>query len=144
MDPDNPIIKLCAQGMEAEGAGRPTEARECFRQAWDASTDPFEACIAAHYLARHQDTLEATLNWNQLALDRANAAAGARVADFYPSLHLNLGKSHEDLGDLAQARTHYEHAAAHLAHVPESPYRAMIQRGIQAGLARTASSRPGE
>jgi hypothetical protein len=56
MDPNNPVVRLCAAGMAAEGEGRPADAKALFEQAWAESRDDFEACIAAHYVARHQAT----------------------------------------------------------------------------------------
>ena len=81
MDADNAVVKLCAAGMEAEGEGRFDEAKALFWQAWGISQDDFEACIAAHYVARHQDRPEDTLRWNQEALRRAhgNKSQAARL-----------------------------------------------------------------
>ena len=45
-DPHNHVVKLCAQAMEAEGA---ENAVRLFEQAWNAATNDFEKCIAAHY-----------------------------------------------------------------------------------------------
>src|SRR5215204_1196529 len=90
MDPTNPIIQLCVQGVEAESARRFDEARTYFEQAWRAATDDVEACIAAHYIARNQSDLEQALWWNQIALARADKVADDRVRSFYSSLHLNL------------------------------------------------------
>ena len=84
MDPNNPIVKLCVAGMRAEGENRFEEARLLFTQAWENSTDDFEACIAAHFLARHQENPQDTLRWNQEALARAEAVGDDRVSDFYP------------------------------------------------------------
>jgi len=47
VDPNNPVVKLCAAGMAAEGEGRRDDARVSFEQAWAQSRDDFEACIAA-------------------------------------------------------------------------------------------------
>jgi len=68
------------------------------------SKDAFEASVAAHYLARQQPSAEETFRWNKEALERADAAGDGRIEAFYPSLYLNMGKSHEDLGDLGGAR----------------------------------------
>lgn len=87
------------------------DARALYQQAWDLHADDYEACIAAHYMARFQDTPEETLNWNQIALKRANAVNDERVAEFYPSLYLNLGQSHEALGNLDEAKMYYDLAA---------------------------------
>ena len=136
MDPDNPIVKLCVQGMQAEGAGRHDEARALFARAWEARTDDWEACIAAHYLARHQPTPEDTLRWNQEALARADAVTDDRVHGFYPSLYLNLAHSHEQLGNLAEARRFYELAAAESAALPGDRYGGVVRQGIENGRMR--------
>ncbi len=111
MDLDNPVIQLCLDGAQAEFKGRPAEAQRLYQLAWEAATDDYEACIAAHYVARFQATPEETLRWNQIALDRARAVEDDRVRDFYPSLYLNLGRSHEVLGNLIEAQRYYDLAA---------------------------------
>ena len=64
MDPNNPVVKLCVQGMVCEGQGLFDEASRLFLSAWEQCGNDFERCIAAHYVARHQkDPLE-TLRWN--------------------------------------------------------------------------------
>jgi len=140
MDPNNPVVKLCAAGMAAEGEGRRADAKVLFEQAWAARTDDFEACIAAHYVARHQETLDAELAWNREALTRANAAADDRVGGFYPSLYLNLAHSLEQLGHIATAHEHYSLAAARLKDLPDSPYADLIRTGVTAGLGRTSEA----
>ena len=140
MDPNNPVVKLCAAGMAAEGEGRRADAKVLFEQAWAARTDDFEACIAAHYVARHQETLDAELAWNREALTRADAVADARVRDFYPSLYLNLAHSLEQLGHIATAHEHYSLAAARLADLPASPYTNLVRTGVTAGLKRTGEA----
>jgi tetratricopeptide (TPR) repeat protein len=139
MDPENPVVKLCAQGMQAEAARHPEEARACFQRAWDVATDDYEACIAAHYLARHQPTSEDTRRWNQVSLERARAVDDDRVRPFFASLHLNLGRCAEDRGDSATARLHYQQAVDALPHVPEGPYRNVVELGLRAAMARVAT-----
>ena len=141
MDPENAVVKLCAQGMEAEFAGRPVEARDLFVRAWEASRDDYEASIAAHFVARHQATPEETLRWNQQALARADAVADDRVRGFYPSLYLNLGHSHEQLGDADEARRFYDLAAASATDLPPGPYGDTVRDGIARGLERVAAGR---
>jgi tetratricopeptide (TPR) repeat protein len=111
MDANNPVIKLCIAGTQAEFAGRLEAACELYRQAWEASADDYEACITAHYMARCQATPEETLRWNQVALERADAVNDDRVRDFYPSLYLNMGRSYELLGDQDEAAKYYALAA---------------------------------
>lgn len=73
MDLKNPVIQLCIQGARAEFEHRPEDAQTLYQQAWDVHTDDYEACIAAHYLARFQDTAENAFRWNLIALQHANA-----------------------------------------------------------------------
>lgn len=112
MDLNNPVIQLCMAGTRAEFEHRLAEAKSLYQQAWDAHTDDYEACIAAHYLARFQDSAEKTLFWNQLALNCANTIHDERVQEFYPSLYLNLGHSYEQIGDHTLAEKYYDLAAA--------------------------------
>jgi len=111
MDISNPIIQLCIQGSQAEFEHRLEDAHALYQQAWELHADDYEACIAAHYLARFQDTPEKILYWNQVALEYADKVDNERVADFYPSLYLNLGHSHEILGNEAEAQQFFALAA---------------------------------
>ncbi len=111
MDVNNPVVKLCIAGTQAEYKGRPADARALYQKAWETASDDYEACIAAHYVARFQPSPEDTLRWNQEALDRANAVEPQRVKDFYPSLYLNMGHSYEVLGNQAEAQRYYDLAA---------------------------------
>jgi tetratricopeptide (TPR) repeat protein len=138
MDPNNPVIKLCAEGMKAETEGRTDEAHILFVQAWEQSKNDYDACVAAHYVARHQKTPEEILRWNKEALDRADAVNDQRVQGFYPSLYLNMGKSYEDLGNSEEARRHYELAAAEMNNLPEGRYGDVVRGGIKRGLQRVS------
>lgn len=115
---ESAAIALCVAGMRAEAAGRAAEARDCYLQAWEASRDEIDACAAAHYLARQAADAAEALRWNQEALRRADAAGAERASAFYPSLHLNLGWSWEQLGDAGAALACYRRAAASLAALP--------------------------
>jgi hypothetical protein len=112
MDLDNPVIQLCLAGTQAEFERRLDAARIAYRQAWDLAQDDYEACVAAHYVARLQSDPEVTLRWNQVALAHAQAVADERVQSFYPSLYLNLGQSYEVTGNPVEAEKYYALAAA--------------------------------
>jgi len=103
MNTNNPIIQLCMEGARAEFEHRLEDARVLYQQAWDARKDNYDACIAAHYVARFQDSAEESLRWNQIALDHANAVN--------PSLYLSLGRSYELVGNPSEAQKYYELAA---------------------------------
>jgi len=112
IDPNNPVIRLCLEGTQAEFDGRLDDAGSLYRQAWETAQDDYEACVAAHYVARFQDQPEEALRWNQVALDKANAVTGDRVQAFYPSLYLSLGSSYEKLDRMDEAQRYYDMAAA--------------------------------
>ena len=111
MDLTNPVIQLCMDGTRAEFEHRIEDARVLYQQAWDARTDDYEACIAAHYVARFQDSAEESLRWDQLALEHADAVKDERVKDFYPSLYLSLGRSYESVENPSEAQRYYDLAA---------------------------------
>ncbi len=140
MNPENPIVQLCIAGMAAEAEGRSADAKALFEQAWDKSEDDFEACIAAHYVARHQATPAATLEWNERALRYAEAAGDDLARDFFPSLYLNYAHSLEQLGRTYEACRHYGLAAGRLNDLPPSGYAQFVRGGVTAGQRRTCGS----
>jgi hypothetical protein len=79
--------------MEYESKGNFEEASTVFMAAWTQSTDDFERCVAAHYVARHQKSPDEALIWNQRSLNYALALGDDRVSGFFPSLYLNMGKA---------------------------------------------------
>ncbi|WP_201453819.1 hypothetical protein [Streptomyces sp. NHF165] len=139
MRPDNPVVRLCAAGMRAEAEGQDERAHDLFERAWQQAGDDYEACIAAHYLARHRPTPEDTLRWNAESLRRARLADQDAVAGFLASLHLNTARSHRDLGDDAAARAHFEAAAGHLAALPAGPYADWTRNAVAEGLRATGA-----
>lgn len=141
MDSDNPIVKLCAEGMKAEAEGRKDDAYALFRQAWTESRDDYEACVAAHYVARQQKRPEERLRWNREALERADSVGDDRVRGFFPSLYLNLGHCHEMLGNLVEARRYFDLAAERIGVLPSGRYRDMVENGIAEGRRRLGSGK---
>jgi tetratricopeptide (TPR) repeat protein len=141
-DPENIVVQLCAQGMQAEAEGRDVRARDLFLQAWEAAEDDYDACIAAHYLARHQPTPQETLRWNQECLTQADKVGDERVRGFYASLHGNMARAHRDLGQIEQAGEHFESAAKHIDDVPAGPHQQWLRYRIAAGLRATARPAP--
>lgn len=143
MDPNNPVVKLCAEGMAAEAEGRFDDARARFLDAWNGASNDYERCVAAHYVARHQSSREETLRWNRESLDRADAVGDNRVAEFYPSLLLNMGHAHEQLGEWAEAQSYYERAVETLDLLPDTPYGTMTRDAVARGLERVGEQAAG-
>jgi tetratricopeptide (TPR) repeat protein len=111
MEIDNPVVQLCIAGTQAEFQHHIDEAIEFYEQARQAQTNNYEACIAAHYMARHQKDPKIEFDWNQKALEFTKSCADERVTPFFPSLYLNMGKSYERLGDTKSAQEYYDKAA---------------------------------
>jgi len=107
-DPNNNVVKLCVQGMDMEGKGKPEEASRLFLQAWNEATTDFEKFTAAHYVARHQKNVPDKLKWIETALQFALKINNHTVKGAFPSLYLNLAKCYENLSDLDNAKKNYE------------------------------------
>ncbi|WP_078888068.1 hypothetical protein [Streptomyces sp. NRRL S-118] len=140
VDDGNHVVRLCARGMQAEAEGRDADARSLFQRAWESAADDYEACVAAHYLARHQATAEETLHWNRISLARAGLVADDRVRSFYPSLYLNLAKAYLDLGRTGLAREQFGRAAEHAHHLPPGQYGDVMRFAIADGLRGTGAA----
>jgi tetratricopeptide (TPR) repeat protein len=138
VDPNNKIVKLCAQGMEMEGKGNPEEASKYFLQAWNEATNDFEKFTAAHYVARHQKSVADKLNWDETALQLALKINDDTMKGSYPSLYLNIAKCYEDLNDFDNARKNYQLALSFTNLLPDSGYGNMIKGGIMNGIERVA------
>lgn len=128
IDPANPVVALCAEGMALEGT--PDLASERFARAWTIRRDDYDASIAAHFVARHQSTPAATLEWNKRALRHADAVADDRIRAFLPSLLLNVGDSLLANGHTSEALRAAERAKVAVAVLPDDGYRAFVARGI--------------
>jgi hypothetical protein len=107
-NPSNNVIKLCVQGMDMEGKGKPEEASRLFLQAWNEATNDFEKFTAAHFVARHQKNVSDKLTWHQTALQFALKINNVTVMGAFPSLYLNIAKCYDDLSDPDNAKKNYE------------------------------------
>lgn len=120
-------------------AGKLEEAAARYQQASDARANDYDACIVAHYMARVQQTSDEGLRWNQESLRHADAVNADRVETFYPSLYLNMGKAHEDVGNKDEAKRFYGLADEKAAVLPEGKYADMVRRGIAQGVERVSA-----
>jgi hypothetical protein len=132
-------------------AGREA-ARERFAALWHelgAARDPLYRCRLAHHMADLQDDPHEELAWDVRALEAAdqitdNDLEGQQVslniAEFYPSLHLNLAEDYRKLGDLAKAWAHADRAAASMSALGTNEYGGLIRTGITRLIERLQSS----
>lgn len=135
-NPDNHVVKLCAKGMEMEGKGNIDAASKLFLQAWNEAENDFEKFTAAHYIARHQQSVEDKLKWDQKALQLALKLTDDTIKGAYPSLYLNIAKCYEDLNDFDNARKNYQLALSFSNHLLDDGYGKMIKSGIMSGIER--------
>jgi hypothetical protein len=112
MNINNPVIKLCQQGTEDEYHHKQDEACAKYHQAWVTAASDYEACIAAHYVARCQSSTQDELQWNLIALKHA-LQSNEEIAPFLGSLYVNIAHSYEKLGDLSEAGKYYLLASSH-------------------------------
>lgn len=140
MDTNDRFAKICSEGIQAEAQNRIDDALILFGEAWTVAKDDYDACVAAHFLARHQKNYQEMLRWNQEALARADMVGDERVRSFYPSLYLNLGFSHEMLGNPAEASMCYALAAEKVDGLPEGPYGDLVRHGIAEGRKRVGAT----
>ena len=138
-DPENPVNKLCAEGMLLEGEAKPAEAAMLFRQAWEIAANATEKFTAAHYVARQQASVADKLHWDETALKFAQAANDPEIAHVYPSLYLNIAKCYEDLGNLVLAMENYQLALRFAGSLPDDGYSHMIRSGIDSGIKRVTA-----
>ncbi len=114
-------------------------ASRLFLDAWGQSTDDFERCVAAHYVARHQKSPEEALVWNQRSLDDARAISDERVSGFFPSLYLNMGKAYEDMAKREEAYRFYAMALEVLGSLPDNEYGRTVRGAVERALERFRS-----
>lgn len=110
--PTNKIVKLCLQGMTQEDSGQPQAAAKIFLQAFNEAENDFEKFLAAHYVARHQQTAADKLKWLETTLQFALKSDEDAVKSAFPELYTNLAKNYEALGDVENAKKYTELAAS--------------------------------
>ncbi len=110
--PNNPVVKLCLQGMAMEESGKSEAAGRLFLQAWTDATDDLEKFIAAHALARHNSSPALKLQWFETALKFALDINDVTVAGAFPALYQNIAKCYEELNDPDEAKRNYELAVS--------------------------------
>lgn len=122
--------------MDMEGKGKLEDAGRLFLQAWNDARNDFEKFTAAHYVARHQKSIEDKLKWDQTALQLALRINNGTIRETYPSLYLNVAKCYEDLNDFVNARSNYQLALSFIDQLPDNGYGYMIKDGIKNGMER--------
>ncbi|WP_374950327.1 hypothetical protein [Mucilaginibacter sp.] len=139
-DPNNHVVKLCADGMALEGQGEPQQAAELFNQAWQQAQTDLEKFTAAHYVARHQKNTADKLKWDETALTIALKINDDEIKGTLPSLYLNIAKGYEDLNNNALALNNYHLAMDFTQYLPNDGYGNMIRQGVKNGIERLGNN----
>jgi tetratricopeptide (TPR) repeat protein len=140
-DPKNNVIKLCVHGLDLEGKGKQKEASLVFLQAWNEAQNDFEKFTAAHFVARNQKDVHDKLKWLETALQHALKINNISVKAAFPSLHLNIAKCYEDLGDLDKAKKYHELAISFTDNFSDTgPFYHGTRADLQVGSVLTAGS----
>ena len=133
-NPNNNVIKLCVEGMDMEGKGKPGEASRLFFRAWNEATNDFEKFTAAYYVALHQKNASDKLRWLETALQSVLRINDVSVAGAYPSLYSNIAKCYEELGDLNNAKKNHELAISSKDKPPDNgPFYHGTKADLQVG-----------
>lgn len=107
-NPRNPIVQRCIEGMGMEEKGKTEEAGKLFFEAWKEATNDFEKFIAAHFVARFQETVSCKLQWLETALQLALKINNEAVKSAFPSLYANIAKCYEEAGQPDEAKKNYQ------------------------------------
>ena len=102
--PNNAIVKLCVSGLNLEDSGHQEAAAAIFYQAWQEAVDDYERFIAAYHYARHQKNAGDKLHWMQVSLQCAQNINDDNVTSAYKTLHWNIARCYEELGNFDQAK----------------------------------------
>lgn len=137
IDPTNPVVKLCIEGLRLNARGKTKEAEAFFRNAWNRRRNALDACITAHFRAKTKKTVQESLRWNLRALRYADKLPAETVKDFYPSLYINIASDYETLGDNAKAHHFYTQAAWTVTTISLGSHGYLLDNSIKAGLQRT-------
>lgn len=111
-DANNPVVRLCLQGMGMEEQGAPDEARALFLRGWHEATEDFEKFIAAYHVARTQVEVRDRLRWLETTLTLAQTIDDDSVGSALPVLYSDIGNCYETLGAADRAQEFFALAAS--------------------------------
>lgn len=103
---DNPVVRLCLQGMAMEEKGQPEEAGKIFHQAWNEAAQGYEKFMSAFFIARQQTDCAETTKWLETAMGIATELMDDTVKSAMASLHASLSQCYEELGNPGLAEKH--------------------------------------
>ncbi len=141
-NPNNPIIRLCMQGMAMEEGDKHEEAGALFNKAWNESTNDFEKFIAAYYVAKHERKVADKLAWFEKSLQFALKINDNSVKSAFESIYTNIAKCYEQLNDTANAKKNYDLAQSFAGKIVDSgPFYHGTRADLKVGDMLTAGNK---
>ena len=139
--PNNPIVKLCLQGMFLEEESKPEDASKVFLQAWNEATNDFEKFIASHFVTRHQKSVSDKLKWVKVSLQLALKINDDYINGVLPSIYSNIATCYEESGDIENAKKNYELANTFKDKLPQGPFYHGTKADLHVGDLLTAGTK---
>lgn len=118
MEEANLIAISCNKGLALERKGDHRGATIIYAMAWGNAINDTEKCIAAHFVARIQESLHGTLHWNLESLRYAQLVKSNDIKTYLPSLYFNIGTSYEALDNQIDANKFFDLAVDALQFLP--------------------------
>lgn len=138
-NPNNPVVKLCLQGMNMEDLGKTEEAVQFFMQAWNEAANDFERFLAAWYIARCQADASSRLEWYETALQLALEVDNEAVRGALALLFQHIADCYEQLGDAGRSMKYHELVSFSVHHpADKGPFYHGTRANLQAGDLLTA------
>jgi hypothetical protein len=132
----NIVIKLCQKGKKLEDLNDKITARDMYMEAWNISSGYYEQCIAAHFVARLEESKESILEWNLKALELAAKVRKEKVDNFYPSLYFCVGLAYEKLQDYKNAKINFVYAREKVHTLSNDDYGKKLTINIEDSIKR--------
>lgn len=136
------VLSLCARGVQLERVGLVSEAADQYQQAWKAAESPDERCVAAHHVARVQESADSRRTWDQTALEWLDMCDPTLIEEFAPVVQAAAATSARIAGDSAAAQQWYRQAAASARTLVDSADRAALRASVADGLLATSGDNP--
>ncbi|PRD48045.1 NAD(+)--rifampin ADP-ribosyltransferase [Sphingobacterium haloxyli] len=139
---NNPVVKLCIQGMHLEETGNYEDALALFLQAWEEATDDAEKFTSAHHIARRQNKLEDKLKWLHMGLQLAQKINDDVVRPALPLIYAQLAQCYKELREADNAEK-YAKLAKQLPDAPSTkgPFFHGTRADLQIGDLLTAGGK---
>lgn len=106
--PNNPVVKLCLQGIACEEKGSAVEARRIFTEAWNQASENLDKFLSAFFLGRVQENASEKLKWFEVSSELASKINDDSVRSALPTLYQSIAKCFEEQHDFVNAKNNLD------------------------------------